>query len=155
MTEPTPEPARSWAPIGIAGAVAILVVAAAVVFQVVRPVLDDREQEAVVACEAAHVASALLAIVSGQLYDPTQWRDYAEVVATHGDGAVAVVDLDPGVVEGFERAAEVYQDEGRGTVMVVWRLDDGTYAQCGVEVDDGLSVPASAVVSRLEIGQER
>lgn len=105
----------------------------------------------IAACEAEYAQGDGPAIEAGEVLDPTEWRAHYRFAHEHGEVAVPLEDLPPDAVDEWERRAERFEDEGHGTVVIVWRLEDGSHAQCAVAVDSGAVVTGSAVTGRLQI----
>jgi len=148
--EPQAAPERSWLPLAIAGAIAVVVVVGAIVVSNLRAGMGPAKTDAVRACEEAYAASATEgepqpAIVAGDVFAAAEWRglwDFLEeqgVVGEPSDEQAAALD----------EAAAARASEGRDVVTVVWWLDSDEHLQCTVEVAGDVALDATARVGAL------
>jgi len=145
MDDAPAERPRAWWPVAAAAAIAVVVIVAAIATYALTSGPTEIEAEAIEACEAAHAAAGGPAIAAGDVYDPTELRDYYAVAETHGDVPVPLDDLPQATLDAWDATGERWQASGDGAMVVVWRLEDDSYAQCVVPVSDG-SVAAGAAV---------
>ncbi len=136
---------RSWGPFAAAAAIGLLVLVGAVVAFVLAGGPDEQEAAVIAACEAEHAATDNPAIVSGQVYDPTQWRDHYGVAETHAE-APPIESLSEQSESAQEALADVYRDTGDGDMIIVWRLDDDSFLQCTASVTGDVVQEESAEV---------
>ncbi|WP_062132060.1 hypothetical protein [Demequina aestuarii] len=148
--EPDDRP-RTWVPLAAAAAVAAVVVAVAVVSFALGGGPDETEAAVIAACEAEYADTGGPAIVSGEIYDPTEWREHYAVVEEQADVPTPLGDLSDDAVAAWEARAESFVDSGVGTMVIVWLLEDDALAQCAVPVEDGAVDAQRAVVGSLEV----
>src|SRR5688572_25709235 len=132
---------RTWIPLAAAGAIAALAVVGALVAFVLRGGPDEVEAAAIAACEAEYARGQGPAISAGEVLDPTQWRDYYRFVQEHGDVEVPLEELPAEAVAEWEGDAEAFGEGGAGTMVIVWKLENESYAQCAVPVSGGAIDP--------------
>lgn len=142
---------RTWVPLAAAGAIAAVAVVGALVAFVLRGGPDDVEAAVITACEAEYARGDGSAIAAGEIFDPTEWREHYRLVQDFGEVVVPLDELPPAAVSDRERDAEVFAKDGAGTMVIVWRLEDQSYAQCAVAVAAGAVVAGSAVTGPLYI----
>lgn len=151
MSDVPHERPRTWFPLVAAGVIGVIVIVGAVVTFALGGGPDESEAAVIAACEAEYAESAGPAIVAGEIYDPTQWRDHYSIVEANADVATPLDDLPAEVSDAWQTRADVYEDTGIGSMVIVWRLEDDSYAQCTVPVADGTVDPDGAVTGPLEI----
>ncbi|MDN4481052.1 hypothetical protein [Demequina muriae] len=151
MSDAPDERPRTWLPLAAAGVVGAVVVAAAVVSFALGGGPDETEAAVIAACEAEYEATTGPAIVAGEIYDPTRWREHYAVVEEQADVPASLDDLSDDDVAAWDARAAAFEESGAGTMVIVWRLDDDAYAQCAVPVADGTVDAGLAVVGPLEV----
>jgi hypothetical protein len=134
-------------PLVIAGSIAVLVVAGAVITHLVRADLSPEKQAAADACEAQYKAEFPdgPGIVGGDIYAATEWRDLdARLVSL---GAQQEQSLTGEQADARDNQADALVAAGGEEMTVVWQLDDQSHAQCVAQLQAG--AVTSVTVSEL------
>ncbi|MFW7413627.1 hypothetical protein [Demequina sp. SO4-18] len=140
---------RTWVPLVAAGAVGAVVVGGAIAAFALGGGPGETEAAVIAACEAEYGSVDGAAVVAGEVYDPTQWRDHYAVVEANADDVTPLPEVAEDVVEQWEASADAFREDGAGAWIIVWRLDDDSHAQCTVPVAAGTVDAARAAVGPL------
>lgn len=123
----------TWKPLAGAGAAAVLVLAIALSTAVFGDRLTDTEEATIEACEAEYARTDGVPIIGGNIYVPTETREYYAVAETHGEVPEPFGEVADEVLATWDAAGQQWINSAAGPVVLVWRHEDDTYSQCNVE----------------------
>jgi len=150
VTQPSPpETPRTWLPLIIAGSVALLVIAGAIITHMVRADLSPQKRAAVDACEAQYTQQFPKGpgITGGDVYSATEWSALdARLVAL---GLQPQQHLTGEQIDARNDEAAALVASGADRMTIVWQLNDETHAQCIAELK-GTTVTTASVSSLVE-----
>ncbi len=155
MSEPAPEPRRTWLPFLVALSAAVLVIVGSVLATWLTSRMSGVKADAVRACEAAYDASAqqgeiLPRIIAGDVYGSGEWRDLWEFEVAQdiipGDAPQPTADQ----TQAFDDEAAALASEGRDRITVVWWLDSEVHWQCVVDAEGEAVLDDTAVVGPIQ-----
>ena len=124
---------RTWKPLAGAGAAAVLVLAIALSTAFFGDQLTETEEATIQACEAEYARTDGVPILGGNIYVPTEMREYYAVAETHGEAPEPFAEVSDEVLAAWDAAGQQWINSGVGPVVLVWRHEDDTYSQCNVD----------------------
>src|SRR5690554_2159780 len=117
---------RTWKPLAGAAAAAVLVLGIALSTVVFGDHLTDTEEATIKACEAEYARTDGVPVVGGNIYVPTETREYYAVAETHGEVPEPFGEVSDEVLALWDAAGQQWINSGAGPVVLVWRHEDDT-----------------------------